>query len=92
MWSSSFFEMACACSVLSFAMMVRLLIMYLLFCVKSLKESAKSSTTAPGVAPENEALGDKDVMISKGCDDDFTLQVQSYVLMRRYVKAKAVVC
>lgn len=50
--------MACACSVFSFAMMVRLLISYLLFIERSFNESEKSSATPVDEAPEREPRGD----------------------------------
>ena len=51
-------EMACACSVFSFAMTVRLLISYLLLIWRSFKDSPKSSATSAELAPESEARGD----------------------------------
>lgn len=51
--------MACACSVFSFAMMVRLLISYLLFNWRSLSDSPKSSATSAEDAPESEPRGDR---------------------------------
>jgi hypothetical protein len=49
--------MACACSVFSLAMMVRLLISGLLFCFKSCKASLKSAATS---ADETDMLGKRD--------------------------------
>lgn len=56
--------MACACSVFSLAMMVKVLISYRLFCVRSFSESAKSSATASAEAPESEPLGEREDMTS----------------------------
>lgn len=64
MCASNALEMACACSVLSFAMMVKLLISYLLLEVRSLSESAKSSITAAAEAPERDPLGDNEDITS----------------------------
>lgn len=58
MWFSSACDMACACSVFSLAMMVRLLISYLLLFCRSFNDSAKSSATSSDVTPETEPLGD----------------------------------
>lgn len=46
MCSSSSREIACACSVFSFAMMVRLLISGLLLNLRSFKASRKSAATS----------------------------------------------
>jgi hypothetical protein len=46
MWFSNSLEIACACSVFSFAMMVRLLISGLLLTVKSWSASLKSAATS----------------------------------------------
>jgi len=54
--------MDCACSVLSLAIRVRLLISYLLFCCRSFKESSKSDATSEPA--ESEPLGDRAVMTS----------------------------
>ena len=58
--------MARACSVFSFAMMVRVLISYRLFAVRSFRESVKSSATAFAEAPDSEPLGDREDMTSVG--------------------------
>lgn len=58
MCSSRALEIACACSVFSFAMIVRLLISYLLLPWRSLRDSVKSCATSVEEAPEKELLGD----------------------------------
>ena len=63
-WLSRVFEMACACSVFSFAMMVRLLISYLLFIWRSLRDSPKSSATSAEEAPESEPRGERADMMA----------------------------
>lgn len=58
--------MACACSVFSLAMTVRLLISYLLLLCKSLRDSSKSAATSADEPPEMEPLGDlEDIMTSR---------------------------
>jgi len=44
--------------------MVRVLISYRLFCVRSFSESVKSSATASAETPESEPLGDREDMTS----------------------------
>lgn len=58
--------MACACSVFSFAMTVRLLISYLLLLWRSFKDSSKSAATSADEPPEIEPLGDReDILTSR---------------------------
>lgn len=58
--------MACACSVFSFAMTVRLLISYLLLLCRSFKDSSKSAATSADEPPEIEPLGDReDILTSR---------------------------
>lgn len=57
--------MACACSVFSLAMMVRLLISYLLLVCRSFRDSSKSAATSAEVdAPEIEPLGDREDIVT----------------------------
>lgn len=68
--------MACACSVFSFAIRVRLLISYLLLAERSLSDSPKSSATSAEEAPESEPRGDLADMTTVSGDEEehFTLQ------------------
>ena len=65
--------MACACSVFSFAMTVRLLISYLLLIWRSFNDSPKSSATSAELAPESEARGDLADMTRASLDITETL-------------------
>lgn len=73
--------MACACSVFSFAMVVRLLISYLSLPRRSLSDSPKSSATSAEDAPESEPRGDhEDIATLHGeCEDDTSMVGECYV-------------
>lgn len=63
MWFSSSVEIACAYSVFSFAMRVRLLISGLLFCLKSCSASRKSAATS---AAGNDMMGNRRLCFGEG--------------------------
>ena len=65
MWFSSSVEIACAYSVFSFAMRVRLLISGLLFCRRSCRASRKSAATS---AAGKDMMGRVNVCFGEGYD------------------------
>lgn len=65
MWFSSSVEIACAYSVFSFAMRVRLLISGLLFNLKSCSASRKSAATS---AAGNDMMGNRRMCLGDGCE------------------------